>query len=253
MDQPNPLRVLLSVVRALVTVSRPHPEGSETVSHAKLAPILDALEDGGLPALAEWSAEVDSYIAELSEVRPDELTRSEALAYWLNLYNAGAIRLAIEAHREGEASVLRVPGAFTRPLVRVDGEELSLDSIEHAKLRRFGDPRIHGALVCGSLSCPTLRPEPYTGGDLDAQLEDQMHKFLEGGGAAPDGSSGVLLSRVFLWYGADFVRPKRMPTFIPATKRQTLAAVRPWFPDSMKDISRVEFQPYDWSLACSVG
>lgn len=253
MDQPNPLRVFFSVVRSLITVSKPAPNGAGTVSHEKLAPIFNALGEVGLPAVAEWSTEVESYLVELSEVEPNELRRTEALAYWLNLYNAGAIRLAIEAHRNGETSVLRVPGAFTRPVVNVDGEDLSLDAIEHAKVRRFGDPRIHGALVCGSLSCPTLRPEPYTGDDLDGQLEDQMRKFLEGGGVVADGSDRVLLSRVFLWYGADFVRPERMPTFIPATKRQILEAVQPWLPDSIEAASSVEFQPYDWSLACAVG
>lgn len=203
--------------------------------------------------MAEWSGEVESYLAQLSDVEPNELSRDEALAFWLNLYNAGAIRLAIEAHRQGEESVLRIPGAFSRPLVTVDGEDLSLDAIEHAKLRRFRDPRIHGALVCGSLSCPTLRSEPYTGEALDHQLDDQMREFLAGGGAVPDGPDGVLLSRIFLWFGADFVRPDRMPTFIPATKGQILDAVRPWLPDSVADTRRVDFQPYDWSLACSIG
>jgi hypothetical protein len=57
-------------------------------------------------------------------------------------------------------SVLRMPGAFSAPFVTVAGERLSLDAIEHAKIRRFADPRIHAALVCGSVSCPTLRPPP---------------------------------------------------------------------------------------------
>ena len=253
MDQPNPIRAFLSLVRVLLTTSRPNPVGSESVSHEKLSPVLDALESGGLSAVSDWWSEVDSYLAQLSEVEPNHLSRHEALAYWLNLYNAGAIRLAIEAHSAGEVSVLRIPGAFTRPLVAVDGEDLSLDAIEHGKVRRFGDPRIHAALVCGSLSCPTLRSAPYDGDRLDHQLDAQMRDFLESGGAVPDGPDGVLLSRVFLWYGADFVRPQRMPTFIPATKSQVLEAVRPWLPDSVANARRVGFQPYDWTLACSVG
>ena len=57
------------------------------------------------------------------------------------------------------------PGAFDAPWAMVGGESLSLNDIEHGKIRRFRDPRIHAALVCGSVSCPTLRYEPF-GEDL---------------------------------------------------------------------------------------
>lgn len=196
--------------------------------------------------------EIDGYVTELSQVNPDTLSRSEALAYWLNLYNAAAVKLAIETFHEGESSVLRIPGAFSRAVVTVAGEGLSLDAIEHAKLRRLRDPRIHGAMVCGSLSCPTLRAEPYAGDRIDFQLDDQMRSFLAAGGSVEDNGS-VLLSRVFLWYGADFVRPQRMPTFVPTSRTKTIQALRPWLPFDTDRSARVEFQPYDWSLSCAVG
>lgn len=253
MDQPNAFQVLYSVVKSLLTTSSPDPSGTRELSHDQFTPILKSLEEEGLPAASDWEEELSAYLAFLSDVRPDELTRDEAFAYWLNLYNAGAVQLAIEAHEKGETSVLRIPGAFTRPLVSVAGEGLSLDAIEHGKLRRFKDPRMHGALVCGSLSCPTLRSEPYRGRGLDEQLETQMRAFLQEGGAVPGDDGEVLLSRVFLWFGSDFVRPQRMPTFLPASKGQVLQALRPWLPEQVADATDVEFQPYDWSLACSVG
>lgn len=41
-----------------------------------------------------------------------------------------------------------------------------------AMLRKdFQEPRIHAALVCAAISCPPLRQEPYTGENLDEQLE----------------------------------------------------------------------------------
>ena len=85
----------------------------------------------------------------------------ERLAFWLNLYNAGALALAADTLSAGENTVLRIPGAFDAPWAMVGGESLSLNDIEHGKIRRFGDPRIHAALVCGSASCPTLRYEPF--------------------------------------------------------------------------------------------
>lgn len=249
--------VAWSVVRATRT-RRPAPAGGREVDHGDLAPILGELKSEGVGELPRLRGEIGRYRKALEAVDPDELSRSHALAYWLNLYNAGALDLAAEAAAGGRSTVLRVPGGFSRPWTTVAGELLSLDAIEHGKLRRFGDPRIHGALVCGSASCPTLRYEPYDGADVDAQLEEQMRAFLGGGGVIADRDGGRLhLSRIFLWYGADFVRPHRMPAWIPASKRSIAAAIEPWLSDDVGDWvtttrPAVGFQPYDWSLACSI-
>ena len=62
------------------------------------------------------------------------------------------------------------------------GKDLTLDDIEHQILRRdFDEPRIHLALVCAAMSCPSLRAEPYRGMELDKQLNDQTHRFLKNG------------------------------------------------------------------------
>ncbi|MGH9893365.1 MAG: DUF547 domain-containing protein [bacterium] len=198
------------------------------------------------------------YVASLARVDPDQLGEPEALAYWINLYNAGALRLAANAQRAGERTVLRVPGAFEQPFVDVAGRPLSLQSIEHGKVRRFKDPRIHAALVCGSVSCPTLRAEPYTGLGVNAQLEDQIRHFLAAGAAIRSDDDQLLLSRVFAWYGADFVRPRRMPALLPASRSAIRDALTPWLPNELADWAgtaqpKVLFMEYDWSLRCSVG
>jgi len=251
-DNPNPFQVLLSILKALRHIDAPNPTGGGRFDHVEFGPILTALATNGLPGVAEREAELRSYVASLADTDPDTLTRDEALAYWINLYNAGAITLAVEAFHEGHASVLRIPGGFSRSLVQVADEVMSLDAIEHGKIRRFGDPRIHGALVCGSLSCPTLRAAPYGGHDLDNQLDDQMKSFLSGGGAVAGEDGSIELSRVFKWFGSDFVRPHRMPTFLPSSKRSVLRAVRPWLADELIDRQRVRFLTYDWGLGCSV-
>jgi hypothetical protein len=228
----------------------PGPDAGE------LGAILNEVRERGVPALPGLLDALDEYTVDQAAVDPRELSREDALAFWLNLYNAGALTLAGEAFATREQSVLRLPGAFTRPFVTFAGESLSLNHIEHGKIRRFRDPRIHAALVCGSASCPTLRYEPYEGGRLHSQLDDQTRSFLAAGGAIRDGDE-LWLSRVFLWYGGDFVRPRRMPTFLPATGRQIAAAVGPWLGDDQQHWlgsgrRRVRFQTYDWSLACSV-
>jgi len=246
---PNPLSVAWAVHRAR-RVAKPAPRDGATADHGVLAGELKTLERDGIASLPSRRNRFIAYRDYLETLDPDLMSRWEALAYWLNLYNAGALELAAETAASGKTSVLRIPGAFTRPWARVGREELSLTEIEHGKIRRFRDPRIHGALVCGSASCPSLRFEPYQGATLDDQLEDQLRRFLATGGASIDRSKGrLLLSRVFLWYGGDFTRPQRMPTWLPPAKATLTAAVIRWLDANNP---KIVFRPYDWELACAV-
>ena len=261
MTQPNPLRVAWSVLRAR-RVRPPAPRSPEPSDepdrHEDLAAVLDALATAGTAALVDLRPRLDRYRDRLASVDPDGLDRSSALAYWIDLYNAGALRVAGDALADGRTTVLRVPGAFDGPWVEVAGEALSLNDIEHGKIRRFGDPRIHAALVCGSVSCPTLRYEPFVGHRIDHQLDDQMRSFLAAGGAGYEPSVHTMtLSRVFLWYGGDFTRPSRMPTWLPARRSNLAAAVSRWLTDDLARAiaaspPKVRFAPYDWGLACSL-
>ncbi len=244
--------------RSLRSVRAPNPSGGETQDHTGLDRPLRRLQVEGPSTLPSLEPDLRAYVDTLSLADPDLLSRHEALAFWLNLYNAGALLLAGEAVSQGEASVLLRAGGFRRPFVTIAGEALSLDAIEHAKLRRFQDARIHGALVCGSLSCPTLRAAPYRGDDIGNQLDDQMRSLLAGGALVIDRPAGlVLLSRIFLWFGSDFVRPHRMPSLLPTTRRTLLGSLRPWIAADTVDWiestrHRVGFQQYDWGLACTV-
>ncbi len=255
---PNPITVGLSILRAR-RVRRPAPSGTNSLDHGALGEVLEKLRVGSVPSLAGERENLAEYRDTLAATDPDTLAPSEALAYWLNMYNAGALDIAAETVRRDEPTVLRVAGGFRRQWASVAGEALSLDDIEHGKIRRFRDPRIHGALVCGSASCPTLRYEPFDGAIVGEQLEDQMKIFLTNGGAVADRTAGVLhLSRVFLWYGADFTRPNRMPTLLPARKSRLIDALARWFPDEIEqwrlnEAPKLAFQSYDWSLACTIG
>ena len=255
-SQPNPFRVAAAILTARRT-ARPDPSGAGSVDHDEFAEVLIELKQRGIAFLPDCIPKLQAYRDRLSAVDPDALSRDEALAYWLNLYNAGALTLAAQAVDHDAESVLRVPGAFNDSWATVGEERLTLNDIEHGKIRRFGDPRIHGALVCGTASCPTLRLEPY-GGGVDIQLDEQMRAFLAMGGAVVDrDASTVRLSRVFLWYGRDFVVPHRMPTMLPARRRTVINAVASWLSPGdelwvRKTRPRVEFASYDWALACSI-
>lgn len=259
MDGPNVVAAGISILRALLTTRGPSSTGHGGASTGRYAAVLSELEVRGPRGWSGMESALNDVVSELSALDPDRFDRFGAMAFWLDLYNAGALALAARTSAAGEASVLRTPGAFSRPFTTVAGERLSLDAIEHGKLRRFGDPRVHAAMVCGSVSCPTLRRTPYSGTDLDAVLDDQLSSFLAAGGLVVDRARNVvMLSRVFAWFGGDFVRPGRMPTFVPASGRAVLATLlqyvdggdRRWIESTDPT---VEYQPYDWGLRCSVG
>jgi hypothetical protein len=232
--------------------------GDKAVDHALLARVLDRLQREGVRTLGDASDELEDYSESLASVDPDELTPDESLAFWINLYNAGALHRAGQAYSQDYDSVLRIPGAFSTPWATIQGETMSLDDIEHGKIRRFRDPRIHGALVCGSVSCPTLRGEPFDGLRLDQQLDDQMRFFLANGGGRLDRTENTLhLTRVLKWYGGDFTRPQKMPTLRPARVSDLGAAISHWLdPDDARYVAgnrpKVVFTAYDWGLGCSV-
>ena len=255
-EQPNPIRVASSILRARRT-NRPRPSGTGAADSADLGHVLESLRFGGIATLPDERGTLEGFRDRMQTIDPDSLSRDGALAFWLNLYNSGALSVASDAFESGATSVLRLPGVFDKPWATINGEALSLNDIEHGKIRRFGDPRIHGALVCGSVSCPTLRYEPF-GENLDDQLGDQMRSFLASGGAAVDRTNETLrLSRIFLWYGGDFTRPHRMPTWIPARKETLSRIVAAWLTEAdagwvVDSSPKVDYVPYDWGLACSI-
>ncbi len=256
---PNPASAAWSMLRARRhRAPRPRRVSSVAVDHDDLAWILEACRASGVVSLIDNTRALEAYRDTMENVDPDDLEPADALAFWLNLYNAGALRTAGRAYDLDAGSVLRVPGAFTQPWATVAGRTMSLDDIEHGKIRRYGDPRIHGALVCGSVSCPTLRPEPFYGAMLDAQLDDQLRSFIAGGGGSvARADNTVWLSSVFKWYGRDFTNPHTMPNLVPANIARLRDTVAHWF--SEDDASyiwdrapAVRFLSYDWGLGCSV-
>jgi hypothetical protein len=192
--------------------------------------------------LREWLAAMQS--ADPGTPAGPPAARSEALAFWINLYNAATIELVLEAYPI--ASLRDLADARTspwqRPVATVGGRELSLDAIENEVIRPgFREPRIHFALNCAARSCPPLRPEAYTGPQLDTQLEAQTRAFLADPTHTRFDGRRLTLSRIFEWYGEDF-----------AGEGAIVRWVRPWISalaalPADRDVD-VHFGEYDWAL-----
>ncbi len=125
------------------------------------------------------------YLGALAMADPASLADEERLAYWINVYNAYTIQLINEhAERKSIRNInktlgIAAKGPWHEKLVKAGGSVYHLDNVEHDIIRRqWREPRIHFALVCAAMGCPTLRSEAYTGAKLEQQLAEQARAFL---------------------------------------------------------------------------
>jgi len=146
---------------------------------------------------------LDAYLEQLARPWPAGMSPSAQKAALINGYNALTVRWILDNYPV--QSIWRTPHPFTEARHTINGEKISLDTIE-SRLRKLGDPRIHGALVCAARSCPPLRREAYTADRVDAQLDDNMRQWLANGKLnqfPPDGHTAQV-SMIFKWYKNDF-------------------------------------------------
>lgn len=198
---------------------------------------------------------VGQYRAALAAADVSSLSPNERLALYINAYNCLCVGLLTTAYKETGA----LPSSITElstpqrkvwdtPAGVVGGEELTLGQIEHNVLRaKWAEPRIHAAIVCASVSCPDLRAEAYVGHRLNAQLDEQCQLWLDNTakGAAAGGGSTVVLSRIFLWFKADFAaEAKNVPAWVARHLSNGHAAAEPL----AKKGTRLDYFEYNWAI-----
>lgn len=216
---------------------------------------------------------LDEFVARLGLIGAAEFAmwpREERLAFWINAYNAITLKYIIDHYpiRKGglvsgirypENSVRQIPGVWTRLATPVAGADRTLDDIEHKILRvEFGEPRIHVAINCASVSCPPLRNEPYIAQRLEEQLADQSRRFVaHERNVRIDREAGrVYLSSIFDWFGEDFVEKYGVDDGFPghnATLRAVLNFVAQYAAPATAEYLRagqyqVSYIEYDWTL-----
>jgi len=143
--------------------------------------------------------------------------REETLAFYINTYNILALKTVVD---HWPLENIKDVGSFFKPVWgkeagTIGGNTVSLDDIENNKIRPMGEPRIHLAIVCASVSCPDLRNEPYTAATLNKQLDEQANAFLrndkKGLHIAKD---EIEVSKIFKWFKKDFEKVGGVESFI---------------------------------------
>jgi hypothetical protein len=147
---------------------------------------------------------------------PLAMAPAERFAYWTNLYNALTLAVVLDAYplrsirdikSKGRLFDLkRLAGPWRTKLVTVAGQPMSLDDIEHGRLRaEFRDPRVHYAVNCASLGCPNLLVRPWQAATIEADLEAAARTYVNHPrGVAVVGDGRVRVSSLYRWYQEDF-------------------------------------------------
>ncbi|MDH4268522.1 MAG: DUF547 domain-containing protein [Deltaproteobacteria bacterium] len=128
-------------------------------------------------------SDYSTLLKELSSFNPEILgNREEKMAFWINVYNIAAVKTIadhypVDSIRSKKIHWLGLP--WGRKVITVAGKEYSLGQIENdILLDTFKDLRIHFGINCASVSCVNLASEPYRGGTLIKQLDEQGKHFL---------------------------------------------------------------------------
>ena len=176
-----------------------------------------------------------------------EMPKSDVgqLAYHINAYNALCCGLVVA--NPGIASILDLSNkekpVWDQVAGRLAGVEVSLNDIEHRRLRATWDePLIHASIVCASTSCPPLSNIAFPSGttELESAMQSRARTWLSSlttGSLADDNS--LTLSRIFLWFERDFESVGGPRAFVKAYTDH--------LPENLNDLP-LRYFPYDWSL-----
>ena len=198
---------------------------------------------------------LDLYLEKMSNVQLQSLNPTEQFAYWINFYNALTVKAVLDHYpvksiREISLGGSLLPsfitggtGPWQAKLIEVGGEPVALDDIEHRILRPlFKDNRIHYAVNCASIGCPTLVPAPFTAASLQAMLDRSARLYVNHPRGVRADTGGLTVSSIYKWYQEDF--GGNWPGVLVHLRRYANPATT----QMLAPFSTIHADTYDWQL-----
>ncbi len=222
------------------------PAAANSIDHGPFGLLLEKNVKGDTVDYSGFKGpELGKYLAVLAATDPSKLSKKGQLALWINAYNAYTIAEVVKKYPKIK-SVQTASGPdfafFKVKVATVGGKKYSLNNIENDIIRpTFGDPRIHAAVNCASVSCPPLANFAFTEAKLDAQLDQMMNAFVNDDARNAISAKGVKLSKILEWYGKDFEKAGGVKAYL--LKRLTDPAKK-----AALEKAKLGFMPYDWNL-----
>lgn len=217
-------------------------------SHAKFEAFLaGAVSTEGVDyaTLGGRKADLDAYLTSLADANVGSMSKDQQLAFYVNAYNANTINLILT---EKPASIMDLDGGKVWDTRRfgVGREKLTLNDIEHGKVRKIEDGRIHAVVNCASKGCPPLPPKPLKPEGIQGQLDAAARSWVKTNAFVMDGKV-ARISKIFDWYAEDFTgKPKDQ-----ATANEKYEAGKKFITKYGGDVSAAqsfEWNDYDWKL-----
>ncbi len=169
---------------------------------------------------------------------------SAKLAFWINAYNALAIKGILDG--KSPSTLWGRKKYFLDAKYQLAGRKMSLNHLEMKVIIPLDEVRIHFAIVCASYSCPKLRSEAYVAEHLERQLEENAHDFVNDSlkNAFDKEKSTARISKIFKWFKKDFVtKAGSLDKYLAQYVKDT---------DIVKQLNsgnfKVKFQKYNWNL-----
>lgn len=192
-----------------------------------------------------------AYVKSLEAVEVAGLSRNEQWAYWANLYNAKTIDIVLDAYPVKSIKDISLGGGLVAAfsggpwkakVLKVAGQDLSLDDIEHGLLRPvFKDPRVHYSVNCASIGCPNLMREALTGAKLDAQLDAGAKDYINNPRGISVSGGQVTASSIYKWFAEDFGGPA-------GAIAHARGYAEPALKQKLESITTISGYDYNWSL-----
>ena len=187
----------------------------------------------------------NDYITYLASANPETFTsRDEKLAFWINAYNALAIKGILDGLSPG--SFFSRITYFKSTDYQLAGREINLYDLERDIIIPFNEPRIHFAIVCASASCPKLISEAYTAEKLESQLETNTRSFINNGSKNMFDveKKQASISKIFDWFPEDFSKHSGSVQKYLANYAENPEVARLLADEQF----RIKHMKYDWSL-----
>ena len=151
------------------------------------------------------------YIKSLEKTDPRAYNKKEQQAYWLNLYNAVTVKLVLDNYpiksMKDIGNKMNKRGPWNKPMIKVAGQRLSLNDIEHRILRPiWQDHKVHFGLSCASISCPNVLPQAFTSTNVRSLLKQSGRDYINHPRGLSLKNGKMKASSLFDWYQKDFAK-----------------------------------------------
>lgn len=236
------MKKIIAIAIALLCTFHALPQRSNPTLFDRINDFLIANVQYGQINYASLKSDPNELNAIITYIENADLNgKSEAhkKAFYLNAYNLTVIKQVVDNYPI--KSPFDVKGFFKVTQFKIAGEMMTLDKLEFDKLMApYNDSRIHFALGCAAMSCPSLYDNAFRPDLVEQQLEFRSQLIIDRPNyvSVNDKTKTVTLNKIFDWYGDQFsYNAGSLIKFINKYRHYEV-------PQDYK----IQFQEYDWSL-----